>query len=46
MCSAVGVEMLHSSLITHVIVDRSVGGYVPVTAMAESVLNLRRNERY
>lgn len=46
MCSAVGVGMLRSSLITHVIVDHLVGGYVPVTAMAESVLNLRRNERY
>ena len=46
MCSAAGVGMLRSSLITHVIVDHLIGGYVPVTAMAESVLNLRRNERY
>lgn len=45
MCSAVGVGMLRSSLITHVIVDRSVGGYAPATVMAESVINLRKNER-
>lgn len=45
MCSAVGVGMLRSSLITHVIVDHSVGGYAPATVMAESVINLRKNER-
>lgn len=42
MCSAVGVGMLRSSLITHVIVDHLVGGYAPATVMAESVINLRK----
>lgn len=46
MCSAVGVGMLRSSLRTHVIADHSEGEYVPATVMAESVINLRRNERY
>lgn len=45
MCSAVDAGMLRSSLRTHVTADHLVGGYAPATVMAESVINLRKNER-
>ena len=46
MCFAVGAGMLRSLLRIHVIADHSEREYVLATGMAESVINLRKDERH